>query len=349
MDYRWGYWLMQLNNKVLLVGVALAIALEPAAAAIHLNPFRHKQKAEPTEAAPVAVDAPAVDPMQAQAPQPKAPDALTLYDDVGYAAVGISGGVSLVHATLPQPSFVEITNLNNGKTILAVVSAPMAVGRAIARLSPQAMMVLGGERGAALPVRIRRVNPPEQEQAALLAGRPASDRLDTPPVLLNALKRKLSGAQGKSGAAATDADFVPNEPAPRPVATRPTSVVKPEPRPARSTDNDSRFIVEGGEALPKRATPAVHRNAMATPKPSPAEGTEVSAPAPTGAFYIQVAAFSSDASAKSLAARLGRGASVQQAGQYWRVRMGPYASEEKAQAALGTLAAKGYRDVRLTH
>ena len=230
------------NNLVLASVVGLAVAQQPASAAIHLNPFHHKSKAAPAEdTPPPPTDAPAP-PMQAPATPA---DALTLYDDVGYAALGISGGVSLAHATLPQSSFVEITNLDTGKTILAIVSGPMAAGRTLAMLSPQAMTMLGGAQGTNIPVRVRRVNPPEQEQAALLAGRPAGDRLDTPPVLLTALKRKLAGTQGKSGAATGDDDMATNttpppaKPAKAPPHTKPVATHTPT-----TTNDDGRFIVE---------------------------------------------------------------------------------------------------------
>ena len=315
--------------------------------AIHLNPFHHKHKDAPAEdTPPPPTDAPA--PLQ-QAPAAPA-DALTLYDDVGYAALGISGGVSLAHATLPQSSFVEITNLDTGKTILAVVSAPMAAGRTLARLSPQAMALLGGAEGGRIPVRIRRVNPPEQEQSALLAGRPASDRLDTPPVLLNALKRKLAGVQGKSGTATGDDDMATNTPPPTTKMTKMTPHTKPAATHAPTAiSNDGRFIVEDGQAPSHHTAPAPHRTVAPQPQFDSSQDAAPDAPARAAALYIQIAAFSSESSAKAMAARLGKGASVQQAGQYWRVRMGPYPNEEKAQAALGPLAAKGYRDARLTH
>lgn len=343
---------MRLKNSFIFAGLlAVALGQQPVSAALHLNPFHHKNKAIPADdTPPAATDAPA---LQEQAPAAPA-DALTLYDDVGYAALGISGGISLAHATLPQSSFVEITNLDTGKTILAVVSGPMAAGRTLAMLSPQAMTMLGGASGVRVPVRIRRVNPPEQEQAALLAGRSASERLDTPPVLLNALKRKLAGVQGKSGMATGDeylafrsvpppAKATKAPPHAKPVATR-SSVLAPV-----VAADDSRFIVENEQGTSRYIATAPHRTNTIPPKPNAVAAVAPTGPHGTGSFFIQIAALSSESSAKAMAARLGKGASVQEAGQYWRVRLGPYANEEKAQAALGPLAAKGYHDARPTH
>jgi len=54
---------------------------------------------------------------------------------------------------------------------------------------------------------------------------------------------------------------------------------------------------------------------------------------------VQLGAFSTWARAKALADRVG--GRVEQAGALWRVRMGPFATREGAQAALKTAAAKG--------
>ena len=65
-----------------------------------------------------------------------------------------------------------------------------------------------------------------------------------------------------------------------------------------------------------------------------------------GQYYIRVGSFSTEARAGVAARQVG--GSVQVAGRYWRVRSGPYASETAAKAALGPVAAKGYRDARIT-
>lgn len=338
---------MQLKNRLWVSAVMLAALPQPGTAGINLNPFHHKHKpAADAPAAPSDDQTTTTTPVMTPAPPPA--DAQSQYDDVGYATRGITGGVSLAHPTLPQSSFVEVTNLDTGKTILAVVSAPLAGTGLIARLSPQAMAMLGGVETARVPVRVRRVNPSEQEQAALLNGRPAADRLDTPPFLLTALKRKLSGMQGQSASPPGPADDAAQTPppvtkaAPKPSA-RPVAKATPHhvaPPPA----DDRRFIVEGSEGISHTPTRAHPSKAV-----TPAEAPDSAPSEPSGALYIQIASFSSEASAKALAARAGAGARVEQAGAHWRVRTGPYVSEQSAQAALGVLAAKGYREARVTH
>lgn len=114
------------------------------------------------------------------------------YDSVGYAEVGEGEGVSASHRTLPLPSYVEVTSLETGRTILVRLTqrGPMT-GSDLLTLSPGAWAQLGANTGARLPVRVRRVNPPEAERALLRSGAQAPARMDTPPGLLAALKRKL--------------------------------------------------------------------------------------------------------------------------------------------------------------
>jgi rare lipoprotein A len=64
-----------------------------------------------------------------------------------------------------------------------------------------------------------------------------------------------------------------------------------------------------------------------------------------GRYFIQIGAFSTEARAAAVARQVD--GSVQAAGKYWRVRTGPYASEAAAKAALGPVAAKGYRDASI--
>jgi len=117
------------------------------------------------------------------------------HDEVGYAGVrGVAGGddgsVVMVHRSLPAGSFVEVTSLETGRTILALVTATMDGADHLADLSPAAARMLGSS-SSQIPVRVRTVTPTGQDQAALQSGRAAMDRPDTPPVLLNALRKQL--------------------------------------------------------------------------------------------------------------------------------------------------------------
>lgn len=114
------------------------------------------------------------------------------YDRVGYLAIedDAGSGVTAAHRTLPLPSYAEITALDSGRTILVRIErrGPMRNDRLIA-LSSDAAVQLGSGEGTA--IRMRRVNPPEEHRAELRADNPAPLRMDTPPGLLEVLKRRL--------------------------------------------------------------------------------------------------------------------------------------------------------------
>ncbi len=117
------------------------------------------------------------------------------YDAVGYAdfyeADARPGAVTAAHDSLPSGSFAEVTALDSGKTIVVmIVDRGVGNGRIIA-LSPGAMLALGNNGTGMLGVRVRRVNPLGADQQALREGRQASVRIDAPPVLLTALRKRL--------------------------------------------------------------------------------------------------------------------------------------------------------------
>jgi rare lipoprotein A len=269
------------------------------------------------------------------------------YDAVGYALIEPAGGttVTAAHKTLPLPSYVEVTSLENGKTILVRVErrGPMTNDRLIA-LSPAAAAQLGLAGATRPAVRVRRVNPPEQERAMLRTGMRAPERMDTPKGLLDALNRKLAaGAPLLSSptpstptpaASETPKPGVLPSPAPRPTAAptpRPSGTprVAATPRPTAST-------APGPLPSPRPvATPAPRPNPKPTPAPVAAHG----------AFVVQVAAFSTQDRASGVAAKLG--GRVSAAGRVWRVRLGPFANQADAQAALAKARGAGYSDARI--
>lgn len=234
------------------------------------------------------------------------------YDSVGYAEVADGAGISGAHRTLPLPSYVEVTSLETGRTILVRLTqrGPMSGGDLVS-LSAGAWAQLGAAQGSRLPVRVRRVNPPEAERALLRAGSQAPVRMDTPPGLLSALKRKLG--------------IVPVA-TPIPTAAEPV-LPKPEPKAAAKT-------------APVRVEPPVVKTTPkpATPKAEPAA-------APSKGLYVQVGAYSTRARAE--AAAKATGGTVSAAGKLWRVRVGPHKDRGQADAALAKVRADGYADARV--
>jgi rare lipoprotein A len=241
------------------------------------------------------------------------PEDVLNYDQVGYLAADAVGGnaVSGSHHTLPLPSYVEVTSLETGRTILVRLErrGPMNSTELLA-LSPGALAQL--EAAAGTPVRVRRVNPPEDQRALLRADHPADPRIDTPMSLVEILKRKLPGQAAAPAQTAVVAD-----------------VPAPQPAPSR-----------GAPSLPP-LDPQGTVGAAPVPSPAPAPRPAVS----RGAFVVQAASFSTHDNARRAASALD--GQVTQAGRYYRVRTGPFATRGEAEASLAKVRAAGYSDARI--
>ncbi len=253
------------------------------------------------------------------------------YDTVGYASwygqelagrntangeVFRPEGVSAAHRTLPMPSYVEVTRLDTGRTILVRVNdrGPADPNRLI-DLSAGAAEELGIASQGAVPVRVRRTFPVDAERLALRSGRAVPPRLDTPESLLAILRERAAQLPRPAGMAA-------------PAATPPAPAATPAP----ATPPVSRPTTPARPAPPVRGS----GNALATPSP-----TVPAAPVASDArpYIVQVGSFSSRARAEALARRLH--AEVVSAGNVHRVRYGPFATEAEARAAIARARALG--------
>lgn len=121
------------------------------------------------------------------------PAAAPGYGAVGYASwYGAESGnrtangeryrarwVSGAHTTLPLPSYVEVTALDSGRTILVRVNdrGPFSRDRVI-DLSRGAAQLLGIDQAGRAAVHVRLVDPPERDRARLRRGKPAAARRD---------------------------------------------------------------------------------------------------------------------------------------------------------------------------
>ncbi len=310
------------------------------------------------------------------------PQNIITYDEVGFASVRDSaadaGAKTMVasNAKLPADTFAEVTNLNTGKTALVLVADDGVEAGHLVDLSPAALAAIGADEGSKVPVRVRRVNPPEQEKAALRQGVAGTERLDTPPALLAALRRKLGGGAAASTQVAVRSVAIP---AAMPAASAPKAtiaeVMSPHkmaskrpgapfdaPQPAKqmmsaksvAVASNDRFIVEDGAGRPSRprSVPVMTKAAVANPTSRGLEpivetvGSSVQSSTKSVSYFVQVAAFSDHDRARALASKVN--ADVMGVGNIWRVRKGPYADASSARAALGPIASKGYRDARIT-
>lgn len=255
------------------------------------------------------------------------------YDRVGYAtadqgSVGVTGS----HRTLPLPSYVEVTALDTGRTILVRLErrGPMTNDRLLG-LSDTALAQLGVGEGA--PIRMRRVNPPEEHRAELRAGREAPPRMETPQGLLEVLKRRLpeqgsapladprqSEVSGTAPSAEAIARLDPNEQAavePKPEESEEQPAPPPSERPGGPELADA---FEGGPARAPLMVPVAEE----------------------GKFVVQLGAFSVRANAEKLARDVQ--GSITTSGSLAIVRVGPFATRGQAEEALAKLRARGYSD-----
>lgn len=253
------------------------------------------------------------------------------YDAVGNAAIGAGAGVTASHKTLPLPCYIEVTALDTGRTILVRVErrGPMT-NDVLVELAPDAAAQLGIAAGGKAPVRVRRVNPPEQERALLRTDGRAPERMSTPEGLLKVLRRKLADQSPLLPTpAAGGATAVKQAPAPSPAPP----AAKPVP-PVHTSRPASRTLPPKSATTPSPVSPPGAKAAV-----EPADKLE------RGSLAVQVATFSSEASARKVAAQLG--GAVARAGQYWRVRTGPHANRAQAAAALEKARRAGYSDARI--
>ncbi|WP_010186429.1 SPOR domain-containing protein [Sphingomonas sp. PAMC 26605] len=295
-----------------LLGLALlGVTVSPDAATLQ------RDLRDPTLPSDSAAPPQDVPPEVAQGTGPRGTSGEVHEDGVGYAALLAAPpegrwarvAIGVGHPTLAPGTPVELTALDTGRTIVALVVAPS--GGAVVALLPGAAQALGvGEHAG---VRVRTVVASPQDLRALQAGQAASPRLDAPPTLLTALRHKLPNRA--VGAA------------PRPSPRPPIAAARPTP-------------------APPRPAPAKPHAAAETQPPAYAKPVPLPAPA-RGGLMVQVAALSSAERAAGLAKQLG--GRVVPLGKLYRVQLGPFADPAAAQRARDGAARRGYADARIFH
>ncbi|WP_338244863.1 SPOR domain-containing protein [Aurantiacibacter hainanensis] len=263
------------------------------------------------------------------------------YDEVGYLALDPdTSGFTGSHHTLPVPSYAEVTSLETGRTVLVRLErrGPMTTNHLVA-LSPAAMAQLGGN--VETPVRVRRVNPPEDHRAMLRSGEAAPLRMDTPASLLTVLQRRLPG----SGAAilATNAE-PPREletvSVAASTATSPDPVQVEEPGQIESiAPLETPELASGPQLASTEAEITVASGDRSN------EGAADATQPLTSGFVVQAAAFASVDNARRAANALG--GEVSQSGRYHLVQTGPFATRGEAEASLANVRRAGYSDARI--
>jgi rare lipoprotein A len=229
--------------------------------------------------------------------------------------------VTGAHKTLPMPSIVRVTNLENGRSLLVRINdrGPFVNGRVI-DLSRRAAQLLGYEQAGTAKVRVEYVADQSRQLALALPRAPGEKEIE-PSVA--AVPR-----------AAVEAEVLPPPPGATAAPPPPPSAGLPKPAVTAS-------------AAPK---PAVVAAADPT-APPPAVVTQVP-PGPTN-MYVQAGAFSQFENANRLQAvlsPLGKVAITQvQVGdiQMFRVRLGPITDLPSADRLLDQVIKAGYKNAQL--
>lgn len=271
------------------------------------------------------------------------PEDVAAYDEVGYASwygedfegrqtangeIFTARGFSGAHKTLPLPTYVEVTALDTGRTILVRLNdrGPFANDRLI-DLSEAAARQLGIIEQGVAGVRVRKVNPPEQERAVLRNGNQAIQRTDTPESLTRILLGRLAELP------------------------KPTAPIKPVPRaPVAAAQNttgsanqDGRFVVEGGGG---GQSPVANNDGRFVVE-GPGARRQSAPVASASGLVVQLASFSSRSRAQALAQKVGGNVAVSSDGKLFRVRYGPFATDAQAQEGLANARQRGYPQARI--
>lgn len=224
--------------------------------------------------------------------------------------------VTAAHKTLPMPSLVRVTNLDNGRSIIVRVNdrGPFVAGRII-DLSRRSAQLLGMDRQGIAKVRVQMVGPASGDPNV---PQPVAPPEEDKPIVV----------------AAPRSSVTVESVAPPPGTRGQTGVVqRAAPAPA------SPMQVMTGSTATAAAQPPINLETQPV-RQEPVKQTSI---------WVQAGAFSQFDNANRLAARLG--GRVTQAlvnnQDFYRVRLGPYATPEQADAALNTVIASGSNDARI--
>ncbi|MBP2314509.1 septal ring lytic transglycosylase RlpA family protein [Azospirillum soli] len=225
--------------------------------------------------------------------------------------------LTAAHKTLPMPSLVRVTNLDNGRSVVVRVNdrGPFAAGRII-DMSRRGAQLLGFEGTGTAKVRVQIL----AEESRAIA---AAARQGTPPAIL------------------AETDGPPPKPAPRgrvEVAEGP-AVTKPTPA-----------AITGTPIPPPATVPGAVKEGRFVPAPVVAELPVK----PREQLYVQIGAFGTADNVARVRARLasiGQPASVSQTNsgkqKLQRVRVGPLDSVDRADAVLNQILQAGLTDAKI--
>jgi rare lipoprotein A len=253
--------------------------------------------------------------------------------------------LSAAHKTLPLPSMVQVTNLQNGRSIRLRVNdrGPFVDGRII-DLSRRAAQLLGFEGIGTAPVRVRILKEESIQvaEAAMHGGLGAVAVAQAAPVTRTEPNPapQVAAAGPPSLRAAETIGTSP------PVAVPPAAASQPEPRPAPA-------MAQGywPTLIPQAHAETLHPSIA--PTLQPARKPAPVAAGNTGRMFIQAGAFAVPENAQRVRTRIATLGSVEivktaaNGRDLYQVRVGPVASEAAAARLLSRVVESGYPGARV--
>lgn len=251
--------------------------------------------------------------------------------------------LTAAHKTLPLPSVVQVTNLQNGRALRLRVNdrGPFVDGRII-DLSRRAAQLLGFEGVGTAPVRVRILKEPSIEVAeAAMHGQTGPTMLAEAPAAAVAEPRRpppLLAAAGPPSLHAREVIAAPLPAASRPEAAAP----RPEPPPSTRPSSPPAFA-----AAPRHYWPTLIATAHAETLHLPVAAGR------SERIFVQAGAFAMPGNAQRVRARIASLGNVEvlammsHGSALYRVRLGPVASRAAAARLLKKVVENGYPGARV--
>lgn len=255
--------------------------------------------------------------------------------------------LSAAHRTLPLPSIVEVTNLQNGRSLRLRVNdrGPYAQNRII-DVSRRAAQLLGFERSGTTPVDVR-ILKDESIRVAEAAKRGSTGDVELAAAASTAaIGARAAPPQAAAPPTAPPADHSiavaelapPPQSLPQPV----TPVAEPQPAPAAEPSRSHPWLIASARAdtLPPQTRPASEPDRVITPLGS-------------SRIFIQAGAFAVPENAQRARSRFSALANVEVTNvavngtPLYRVRLGPVANAEEADRLLSRLVGSGFPDAHI--
>ena len=238
--------------------------------------------------------------------------------------------LTAAHKTLPLPSLVRVTNLENGASaVLRLNDRGPFAGERIIDLSRAAAERLGTRRQGLGRVRVEYLGPAPMEEAVVALGQPEAyaDGRYAVPAGPMPVKGRPGVVLSTVATRVQDGEELP----PAEIELRGIAIVVAD----REDDVIEVPVPPRGSTVPGAPAP--------TPKPAFPQ-------APDGQWFVQVGAFADPANAAAASARLPDAVPIalatDEAG-LTRLRVGPYADEFPAREALRVAVAAGFADAAL--